>query len=50
MRYDSQGGRHKQVDGRNRSYWSKQPNSIVAAIGKALKIKEEIDAEIASGK
>ena len=40
----------KQVDGRNRSYWSKQPNSIVAAIGRALKIKEEIDAEIASGK
>ena len=40
----------KQIDGRNRSYWSKQPNSIVAAIGRALKIKEEIDAEIASGK
>ncbi len=40
----------KQVDGRNRSYWSRQPNSIVAAIGRALKIKEEIDAEIASGK
>ena len=40
----------KQVDGRNRTYWSKQPNSIVAAIGKALRIKEEIDAEIASGK
>ena len=39
----------KQIDGRNRSYWSKQPNSIVAAIGRALKIKEEIDAEIASG-
>lgn len=39
----------KVIDGRNRSYWSKQPNSIVAAIGKALKTKEEIDAEIAAG-
>ena len=39
----------KLVDGRNRSYWSKQPNSIVAAIGKALQKKEEIDAEIAAG-
>jgi hypothetical protein len=40
----------KVIDGRNRSYWSKQPNSIVAAIGRALKVKEEIDAEIAAGK
>ena len=40
----------KVIDGQNRSYWSKQPNSIVAAIGRALKVKEEIDAEIASGK
>ena len=39
----------KLVDGRNRSYWSKQPNSIVAAIGRALKKQEEIDAEIAAG-
>ena len=33
----------KVIDGRNRSYWSKQPNS-------QLKNREEIDAEIASGK
>ena len=39
----------KVIDGRNRSYWSKQPNSIVAAIGKALKKKEEIEAEIEAG-
>tara|TARA_R100001510_G_C7592910_1_gene162017 strand:- start:139 stop:720 length:582 start_codon:yes stop_codon:yes gene_type:complete len=39
----------KLVDGRNRSYWSKQPNSLVAAVGKALRIQAEIDAEIAAG-
>jgi len=39
----------KVIDGRNRSYWSKQPNSIVAAIGRAIRIKEEIDAEIEAG-
>ena len=39
----------KVINGQNRSYWSKQPNSIVAAIGKALKKKEEIEAEIEAG-
>ena len=38
------------IEGQNRSYWSRQPNSIVSALSKQLKTKEEIDAEIASGK
>lgn len=40
----------KVIDGRNRSYWSKQPNSIMGALNTQLKNREEIDAEIASGK
>lgn len=40
----------KLVDGRNRSYWQKQPNSIVSAMQRSLKKREEIAAEIASGK
>ena len=40
----------KQVDGRNRTYWNRQPNSLVAGIGKALRKKEEIDADIKAGK
>lgn len=40
----------KVIDGRNRSYWSKQPNSIMGALNTQLRNREEIDAEIASGK
>ena len=38
------------IEGQNRSYWARQPNSIVSALSKQLKTREEIDAEIASGK
>tara|TARA_R110002124_G_scaffold3941_1_gene24729 strand:+ start:144 stop:695 length:552 start_codon:yes stop_codon:yes gene_type:complete len=40
----------KVIDGRNRSYWARQPNSIIGALNTQLKNREEIDAEIASGK
>jgi len=40
----------KQIQGYGRVYWSKQPNSIVSALSKQLRNREEIDAEIASGK
>jgi len=40
----------KMVDGRNYSYWYRQPNSVVGAMSTQLKNKEVIDAEIASGK
>ena len=40
----------KIIDGRNRSYWSRQPNSIMGALNTQLKNREQIDAEIASGK
>ena len=40
----------KVIDGRNRSYWSRQPNSIMGALNTQLKNREQIDAEIASGK
>ena len=40
----------KQIKGQNRSYWKRQPNSIIGGLQTQLKNKEEIDAEIASGK
>ena len=40
----------KQIKGQNRSYWKRQPNSIIGALNTQLKNREEIDAEIASGK
>lgn len=40
----------KVVDGRNRSYWARQPNSIIGGLQTQLKNREQIDAEIASGK
>ena len=40
----------KQIKGYGRVYWSKQPNSIVSALSKQLKRREDIDAEIESGK
>jgi len=40
----------KIIDGRNRSYWSRQPNSIMGALNTQLRNREQIDAEIASGK
>ena len=40
----------KQIKGQNRSYWKRQPNSIIGGLQTQLKNKEEIDAEIESGK
>jgi hypothetical protein len=40
----------KLVDGRNRAYWNRQPNAIVGQMQRSLKNREEIAAEIASGK
>ncbi len=40
----------KQIKGQNRSYWKRQPNSIIGGLQTQLKNREEIDAEIASGK
>ena len=39
----------KMIDGRNHSYWYRQPNSVVGAMSIQLKNQEVIDAEIASG-
>jgi predicted transcriptional regulator len=40
----------KLVDGQNRAYWKRQPNSIIGNMQTSLRKREEIDAEIASGK
>ena len=39
----------KMIDGRNHSYWYRQPNSVVGAMSIQLRNQEVIDAEIASG-
>ncbi len=38
------------VNGQTRGYWMKQANAVIADIKKQLKRREDIEAEIASGK
>lgn len=40
----------KLVDGQNRSYWMRQPNAVIGDMQRSLRKREEIAAEIASGK
>jgi len=40
----------KTVNGQTRAYWMRQANAVIGDIKKQLKHREDIDAEIASGK
>ena len=40
----------RSVNGQNRAYWMRQANAVIGDIKKQLKNREDIEAEVASGK